>query len=140
MLPSGMKRGKVSIKESTDILIKLNLIIGQILPVFYEYNNMIKQQGFYLKPVHMVTRRLQDGTTIKYYYYGRYWYKLEKTPTGRLKWIYIGKEKPLPELPDPPENPLEGVVVKRINETIEIIFGSEELFRTIYSRLSSTLK
>jgi len=135
-----MKRGKVSIKESTDILIKLNLIIGQILPVFYEYNNMIKQQGFYLKPVHMVTRRLQDGTIVKYYYYGRYWYKLEKTPTGRLKWIYIGKEKPLPELPDPPENPLEGVVVKRVNETIEIIFGSEELFRTIYSRLSSTLK
>lgn len=33
MLPSGMKRGIVSIKESTDILIKLNLIIGQILPV-----------------------------------------------------------------------------------------------------------
>lgn len=66
--------------------------------------------------------------------------KLEKTPTGRLKWIYIGKEKPLPELPDPPENPLEGVVVKRVNETIEIIFGNEELFRTIYSRLSSTLK
>ncbi|MFP3203656.1 MAG: hypothetical protein RXR43_16050, partial [Sulfolobus sp.] len=40
----------------------------------------------------------------KYIYIGRYWYKLERK-NGKQKWIYLGKEKPLPNLPDPPELP-----------------------------------
>jgi len=137
MLPGSTKKGKISIKESPSILAKFNLIMGEILPVFYEYNNIVKQKGFYLKPVHVVVRKLQDKGIVKYYYYGRYWYKIEKEPGGKIKWIYIGKNKPLPELPDPPKNPLEGVVVKVYNETVEIVFASEKLFKIIYDRLSS---
>ncbi|MEM0000557.1 MAG: hypothetical protein QXH02_03240 [Desulfurococcaceae archaeon] len=135
MFTSSTRRGKVTIRESKSILVKLNLIIGELLPVFYEYNNKIKHTGFYLKPVHISTRRLQDGAVIKYYYYGRYWYRLERDPAGKLKWIYVGKDKPLHELPDPPHNPLEGVVVKKYSDTIEIVFAGEELFREIYNRL-----
>lgn len=138
MLPrNSAKKGKISIKESTDLLVKLNLIIGEIIPVFYEYNSRIKQTGFYLKPVHIATRRLSDGTVVKYYYYGRYWYRIERDLLGRLKWVYIGKEKPLLTLPDPPRNPLEGVVIKKYSNSnsLEIEFASEELFREIYSRL-----
>lgn len=138
MILRGTKRGKVSIKESTNMLVKLNLIIGELLPVFYEYNNRIRHTGFYLKPVHISTRKLQDGTVVKYYYYGRYWYRIEKDPAGKLRWTYIGREKPLPELPDPPHNPLEGVVVKKFNNNIEIVFASEELFREIYGKLLSS--
>ena len=135
MAKSSFKRGKVSIRESPSILVRLSLIIGELLPVFYEYNNRIRHTGFYLKPVHISTRRLQDGSVVKYYYYGRYWYKLEKDVMGKLRWIYVGREKPIPELPDPPHNPLEGVVVKRYDDTIEIVFAREELFKEIYSRL-----
>ncbi|MEM4880326.1 MAG: hypothetical protein QXU22_05675, partial [Desulfurococcaceae archaeon] len=105
----------------------------------YEYNNSIKGKNYYLKPVHIVSRRLQDGSLVKYYYYGRYWYKIEKDPvTKKLKWIYLGKEKPSPELPDPPPNPLEGIVVKKYDDRVEIEFSSEDLFRIIYEKISST--
>lgn len=137
MITSVTRKGKVLIRESPSILVKLNLVIGEMLPAFYEYNNKIRHTGFYLKPVHISTRRLQDGTAISYYYYGRYWYRLEKDPLGRLKWVYIGKDKPVPELPDPPRNPLEGVVIKKYDGTVEIVFASEELFREIYNRLLS---
>lgn len=133
------RRSKISIRESETILRKLNLVIGEILPVFYEYNNQIKNRGVYLKPVHIVVRRLQDGSVIKYYYYGRYWYKLEKGLNGKLKWIYIGKVKPLPDLPDPPANPLEGLVVKKYNNTVEIIFATDDLFKALYSRIFSNI-
>lgn len=137
MITSVTRKGKVLIRESPSILVKLNLVIGEMLPAFYEYNNKIRHTGFYLKPVHISTRRLQDGTAISYYYYGRYWYRLEKDPLGRLKWVYIGRDKPVPELPDPPRNPLEGVVIKKYDGTVEIVFASEELFREIYNRLIS---
>ncbi|MEM4601933.1 MAG: hypothetical protein QW808_03435, partial [Desulfurococcaceae archaeon] len=122
---SSGRKGRVSIKESTDILVKLSLIIGEIIPVFYEYNNRIRRTGFYLKPVHIATRRLSNGTTVKYYYYGRYWYRIERDPIGRLKWVYMGKEKPSLNIPDPPRNPLEGVVIKKYstNSNIEIEFA-----------------
>jgi len=129
------RKGRVMVKESSSIFVRLNLVIGEILPAFYEYNSKIRHTGFYLKPVHMSTRRLQDGTLVKYYYYGRYWYRLEKDALGRLKWVYIGREKPLHSLPDPPRNPLEGVVIKKYNDTVEIVFAGEELFKEIYNRL-----
>lgn len=129
------RRKKLSIRGSTEIFARLNIIMAELLPVIYEYNNKIRHTGFYLKPVHISTRRLQDGTVIKYYYYGRYWYKLEKPSPSKIKWIYIGREKPSPELPDPPPNPLEGVVVKKYDGRIEIEFGNEQLFREISKRL-----
>jgi hypothetical protein len=132
------KRGRVTIKESPQILAQLNLLVGELLKDFYKYNELIKERGFYLKPVHIVTRKLQDGSTVKYYYYGRYWYRLEKTPTGRIKWVYVGRTKPIPELPDPPENPLEGLVVKVYNDVVEIVIASEEMMKLIYSKLASS--
>jgi len=70
----------------------------------YEYNSMIKDTGYYLKPFHIVTKKY--GNKIKtYYYYGRYWYRLS-AQGSRLKWYYVGSRKPLQNLPDPPINPL----------------------------------
>ncbi len=126
---------KVSIKGSASVLARLNLILGRVLPLIYEYNNSIRHTGYYLKPVHIATRRLQDGTTVKYYYYGRYWYKVERDALGKLKWVYLGKEKPSPFLPNPPPNPLEGVVVKKYDNSVEVEFANEEVFREVYKLL-----
>ncbi len=71
----------------------------------YEYNDRIRSTGYYLKPIHIVKKHLGSDTRT-YYYFGRYWYKLIKTGS-RIKWIYIGKEKPDPKLPEPPINILE---------------------------------
>lgn len=129
------RRGRLSIKGSLDVLSKLNLALSSLLPAIYEYNSRIRPTGYYLKPVHVTVRRLDDGTVVKYYYYGRYWYKLEKTSPSRIKWVYVGRTKPRPDLPDPPPHPLEGVVVKRYNGHVEIEFANEELFREISRRL-----
>lgn len=71
----------------------------------YEYNRIVRRWGLILKPVHIV---ISKGKT--YFYYGKYWYRLEKRGT-RLKWIYVGKTKPLKEIPDPPINPLSIVSI-----------------------------
>ncbi len=118
------------------MFIKLNMVFTELLSEIYEYNNRIRNTGYYLKPVHMTMRRLADGTTLKYYYYGRYWYRVERNKEGRVRWIYLGKEKPSPDLPDPPPNPLEDIVVKKYNGKVEIEFSSEEILREIYERLS----
>ena len=82
----------------------------------YRYNSVISGTGFYLKPVHIVTRRLPDGTRRRYLYIGRYWWRLGYTSDRgrkRLRWRYIGTEKP-PELkgyPRPPSSPLQGLRV-----------------------------
>lgn len=132
------RKKSISIKGSADMLARLNLIILEFLPMIYEYNNKIRYTGFYLKPVHIAVRRLQDGTVVKYYYYGRYWYRVEKVGSRKIKWIYVGKKKPLPYLPDPPSHPLEDVVVKKYNGNIEIEFPDERLFREISRRLYPT--
>jgi hypothetical protein len=79
----------------------------------YEYNRTIKRFGVYLKPLHIVVKKYPYGEKRLYYYFGRYWYILEKKGSN-LKWIYLGKEKPFPELPDPPINPL--LLIEVINE------------------------
>jgi hypothetical protein len=127
---------KLVLKESTAMYVKLNMVFTEALSEIYEYNNKIRDTGYYLKPVHMSTRRLADGTVVKYYYYGRYWYRVEKGESGSVRWIYLGREKPSPQLPDPPRNPLEGVVVKKYNGKIEIEFLSEEVLREVYERLA----
>ncbi len=90
--------------ESTCINRFINILIDMYKQSLYEYNNMAKSFGYYLKPVHIVSKRQGLNTKI-YVYYGRYWYKLN-TNGSRIRWIYIGLTKPLNELPDPPINPL----------------------------------
>ncbi len=81
----------------------------------YKYNSMIRDRGFYLKPKHVVVKNTREGK-VKYIYLGRYWYTIKyigkRAGVSRIKWIYVGKEKPDPSLPDPPIHPLEGVVIK----------------------------
>ncbi len=75
----------------------------------YAYNAMIKDSGYYLKPIHLVYKRLKNQR-VKYIYFGRYWYRLVKK-RGTIKWIYVGKDKPDPHLPDPPLSPFEGLSI-----------------------------
>lgn len=81
----------------------------------YEYNESIKELGYYLKPIHIVIKK---ATNLKYIYFGRYWYRLVKMDDGRIKWIYIGREKPDPHLPDPPLNPFEGLRIIVVDDDI----------------------
>ncbi len=84
----------------------------------YSYNSFIKRYGYYLKPMHIVYRRTKRGLT-KYVYYGRYWYRVKYLDkhggTSRVKWVYVGREKPDPRLPDPPVHPLDGLVVRVVS-------------------------
>lgn len=123
-------------KYTYKIFNKINLIISDHLRSIYEYNNIVKNYGYYLKPVHMVVKQTKSGK-IKYYYYGRYWYRIEyvKGSKSRIKWIYIGRNKPDPRLPDPPNNPLEGTVIKVGEDSIEIIAPEK-----VSSLLSKALK
>ncbi|MCS7128424.1 MAG: hypothetical protein N3E36_05325 [Sulfolobales archaeon] len=85
----------------------------------YSYNNVIRHYGYYLKPMHVVFKRTKSGL-IKYIYYGRYWYRVKylgkRKGTSRVKWVYIGRNKPDPSLPDPPTHPLNGLVIRVVNE------------------------
>ncbi len=74
-------------------------LLSKLKSLVYEYNSEISGTGVYLKPYHVVHK---GGK--KYVYVGRYWYRLERR-NGKLKWIYLGKEKPYPDLPDPPAIP-----------------------------------
>ncbi|MEM3863658.1 MAG: hypothetical protein QW699_04110 [Metallosphaera sp.] len=79
-------------KEFSNVLSILKYLV-------YEYNTRIKEHGIYLKPFHVVYKKQK-----RYIYIGKYWYKLEKI-NGKLKWIYLGRAKPLMLLPDPPYIP-----------------------------------
>ncbi|RLG87805.1 MAG: hypothetical protein DRO15_04255 [Thermoprotei archaeon] len=98
------------VKNCAHLIKRLNEILRYKL---YAYNELIRKTGFYLKPIHIVTKRTKEGKRT-YYYFGRYWYKLEtyvKDGKRRLKWIYIGTSKPSIILPEPPKNPLENCIV-----------------------------
>ncbi len=75
----------------------------------YAYNSMIKDSGYYLKPIHLVYKKLRNQR-VKYIYFGRYWYRLVRKGST-VKWIYVGKDKPDPHLPDPPLSPFEGLSI-----------------------------
>jgi hypothetical protein len=124
---------------SNELFNKINLTLSEFLKEFYQYNSRLKNTGYYLKPVHIVVKNGKNGKT-KYYYYGRYWYKLviNKSGKSRIKWIYIGKNKPHPQLPDPPNNPLEGTVVKLREDHAEII-APEKIYELISKALTSAL-
>ena len=76
----------------------------------YEYNSLIRETGYYLKPIHIVVKKMND-TRNKYIYFGRYWYRVARSSNGKLRWVYIGREKPDPQLPEPPLNPFEGLKI-----------------------------
>ncbi|EHP69586.1 MAG: hypothetical protein RXS23_03150 [Metallosphaera yellowstonensis] len=86
-------------------------ILTRLKSFVYEYNSRITRYDVYLKPFHIVYKKGK-----KYIYIGKYWYKLEKM-NGKLKWIYLGKEKPIPELPDPPRVP-EITIIKEDSEYV----------------------
>jgi hypothetical protein len=89
---------KLDEKTFTEVLSKLKKMI-------YEYNSKIKEFGIYLKPYHAVYKNNR-----KYIYIGKYWYKLEWNK-GRLKWIYLGKRKPIEGIPDPPKVPEATIII-----------------------------
>ncbi|ACP35801.1 conserved hypothetical protein [Sulfolobus islandicus Y.G.57.14] len=97
-------RVKVNEKQFDMIIDKLKLMV-------YEYNTKIKEYGVYLKPYHIVYKNSK-----RYIYIGKYWYKLEKIG-GKLKWIYLGKTKPIQNMPNPPQIP-ESTIIKEDNEYI----------------------
>ncbi len=100
---------KKKIVRVRDGLKLIGLVFDEYRRRLYEYNERIKEFNYYLKPVHEVTYSY-EGIVRKYLYFGRYWYRLVKS-RGGLKWIYIGREKPDPHLPDPPLNPFEGIKI-----------------------------
>ncbi|WP_448579577.1 hypothetical protein [Thermosphaera sp.] len=136
MLIDRTRKGLIKVREKPEMLKRISLLISEYLTAFYAYNSLIKDKNYYLKPVHMVVRRMPDGSTVKYYYYGRYWYSIQKTSgPSRIKWVYRGRSKPDPSLPDPPANPIEGLVVKQFDDYVELVFPNEDLFRRIYDKL-----
>ncbi|MMZ65447.1 hypothetical protein D1872_278520 [compost metagenome] len=84
----------------------LDLLADLVKEPFYEYNSKISRTGYYLKPVHKVYKRLPDGRTRIYEYYGRYWWRKK----GK-KLVYAGRVKPRVIREDPPEHPLEGLSI-----------------------------
>ncbi len=110
----------------------LKTILESYVRELYQYNSVIKDTGFYLKPVHIVVKKTSGGKRY-YYYYGRYWWRIvyagKKGRTSRVKWKYYGKSKPreLAGYPDPPRNPLEGVKV--VVEGDDIIVSIEQFNR-----------
>lgn len=132
-------REKIALKSSLEVFTKANTMIGRLLIPIYNYNSLIKSRGYYLKPVHIVTRQSPDGTKVTYYYYGRYWYKLEKDQTTKkLKWKYLGKEKPDPSLPDPPPFQLEGLVIKKYDSYVEFLAFNDTFLRLFSDFLASS--
>jgi len=74
-------------------------VLRKLKTQVYEYNSKIKDSGIYLKPYHIVYKNGKQ-----YIYIGKYWYRLEKKGS-KLKWIYLGKNKPTDVLLDPPAIP-----------------------------------
>ena len=105
----------------------------------YKYNEEIKDSGYYLKPIHVVYRLL-EGRKLKYVYFGRYWYRVYKTrekERTKLRWIYVGRDKPDPHLPEPPINPLEGLAVVVDGEDILVDKKTFEALVKIAENLAS---
>jgi len=97
-----------------------DMVLKELVDIYkttlYSYNTAIKRYGVYLKPVHIVVKKSISGDKV-YHYYGKYWYKVVYN-NGKLKWLYVGKEKPRQEIPDPPINPLVAIrILNKGNDT-----------------------
>lgn len=106
-----MREERILIRGGLSYL--LDLFLRYKLEIM-EYNERIRSSGYYVKPIH-VTYRSSGGRRLKYVYFGRYWYRVTKKG-GRVVWVYLGREKPEPSLPDPPPNPFEGVSVVVVDD------------------------
>ena len=99
---------KVRVVEGAEVIDRL---LDSLRVVIYEYNTTINDSGYYLKPVHKVYKRRQDGSVRVYEYYGRYWWRMVRKKGGyRAK--YAGKVKPR-GIRNAPELPIEGLVIVR---------------------------
>ncbi|MEM3367263.1 MAG: hypothetical protein QXQ22_03045 [Metallosphaera sp.] len=86
-------------------------VLSALKSLVYDYNTKIREHGVYLKPFHVVYKKGK-----RYIYIGKYWYRLEKL-NGKLKWIYLGKTKPVEQLPGPPSIP-EITIVREDSEYV----------------------
>ncbi len=112
----------------------INILIDIYKQNLYEYNNIVKKYGYYLKPIHIVTKK--KGLNNKtYIYYGRYWYKLHSNGS-KIRWTYIGLTKPLRELPDPPINPLTFITIS-LDQDLKICMYIDEKHRDVLRNLIS---
>lgn len=113
---SVVKRKRVLVKKGLSYLLDL---YTQYKLEIMEYNEKIRGTGYYVKPIH-VTYKDSGDSRLKYIYFGRYWYRVSRKG-GRITWIYLGKDKPEPSLPDPPLNPFEGIsVIVVYEEDLEV--------------------
>jgi hypothetical protein len=121
----------------------MKLLIDSLLDYYrqqlYNYNSMIKGYGVYLKPLHIVVKNSLSESKKIYYYFGRYWYKL-KAINGKLKWIYMGREKPLDSLPDPPTNPLLVLEVKRRQSNPDLLCIYVKNFGKVSAQINQIIK
>ncbi len=99
---------------------------------------MISHTGYYLKPVHYAYYTTASGERRRYTYIGRYWYRLERRG-GRIRWKYVGREKPreLEGYPDPPPNPLEGLRFARVGDSDDVLldWGGYQRFQWLFEGL-----
>jgi len=100
----------------------------------YEYNDKIKDSGYYLKPLHIV-HKVVGGRKLKYLYFGRYWYRVIRR-RGKIRWVYVGRDKPDPHLPDPPISPFEGLGILVEGEDVLV---DEKTYEAL-SRISVKIK
>lgn len=108
----------------------LDLITANLKRVFYEYNRVIRESGYYLKPIHKVYK-VVGGKRRVYEYYGRYWWKLKKVK-GKLRYVYSGRWKPRRVKVEPPSNPLEDLVVIREDGDVIMRCSDYEKFSEIF--------
>jgi len=132
----GRTRKSLRIEGGYDLLMK---IFSPYRKRIYRYNEKIRESGYYLKPIHIVYRLIGKGR-LKYIYFGRYWYRIYRSREGKrnkLRWIYVGRDKPDPHLPEPPINPLEGLAVIVKNDDVLIDEKTFEALIKIAENLTS---
>ncbi len=114
----------------------LEEVLERYLRDIYRYNSMLRGTSYYLKPVHMVTRSTRYGR-LRYVYIGRYWWRLEYRD-GKLRWRYVGREKPeeLRDKPDPPRNPLAGLVYAVSGEDVIVREDVYKRYKWVFEGLT----
>ncbi len=108
----------------------LDPILADLKRVFYEYNKVIRDTGYYLKPVHKVYK-YTSGSLRVYEYYGRYWWRLVRRG-GKPRYIYAGTVKPEKVTVDPPDNPLEGLSLIREGDDVIVRCFDFERFAGVF--------
>jgi len=105
-------------------------LAGEIKEAFYEYNTLISNTGYYLKPVHKVYKRLSDRRRRIYEYYGRYWWRRKG---NRL--VYAGTVKPRRVPVEPPKHPLDGLSIIVEDDDIIISCSDYEKYKEYFEGL-----